>query len=90
MHSIPAQPDRTVMGVGVCVAGNVTPLGREMSHYPLDPPLSRVLIESTRRGCVPEALTIAAVLSVESVYFRPPRRHGAGTRRASVRENPSL
>ncbi len=47
-----------------------------MSHYPLEPSVARLLIESTRRGCVDDALTVAAMLSVESVFYRPTRRDG--------------
>lgn len=63
----------------VVCAGRVTPLGLEMSNYPLDPPVSRMLIESVRRGVSPEVITIAAMLSVESVYYHPQRRDGKST-----------
>ena len=53
--------------------GAVTPLGRQMSKYPLEPCLSRMLIESTKLGCGEDVLTIAAMLSVENVYYKPPR-----------------
>jgi ATP-dependent RNA helicase DHX8/PRP22 len=66
-------------GLTARFAGRVTSLGLEMSHYPLEPSLARFLIDSVRRGCCEEALTVAAMLSVESVFYRPPRRDGERT-----------
>jgi pre-mRNA-splicing factor ATP-dependent RNA helicase DHX38/PRP16 len=42
-----------------------------MSEFPLEPSMSRVLIESERLECGAEMLTIVAMLSVPSVFFRP-------------------
>lgn len=40
-----------------------------MSRFPLDPSLSRVLLEAESLGCLEEALTIVALLSVESIWY---------------------
>ena len=36
--------------------GNLTPLGRNMEEFPLDPALSKMLIVSTEMGCSSEIL----------------------------------
>lgn len=41
----------------------ITEMGKLMSSFHLDPPLSRVLIESLRLGCVEETLKIVTLLS---------------------------
>jgi pre-mRNA-splicing factor ATP-dependent RNA helicase DHX38/PRP16 len=55
-------------------AGELTPLGRRMAEFPLDPPLARMILEAERLGCAAEALTIVSMLSVPSVFFRPRHR----------------
>jgi len=52
-------------------AGTLTELGRRMSGYPLDPPLAAILIRGDELGCAAEVVTIVAMLSVPSVFFRP-------------------
>ena len=44
--------------------GELTPLGAQMSEFPLDPCLSKMLLSSVRLKCVREVLTIAALLNV--------------------------
>ena len=53
--------------------GILTSIGRKMAEFPLDPPLSKVLIISTteRFHCSDEALTIVAMLSTQSPFYRP-------------------
>ena len=52
--------------------GDVTPIGREMSNFPLDPPLARALLASKTFGCTSETVTILAVLSASSkLLFEP-------------------
>ncbi|XP_051179566.1 probable pre-mRNA-splicing factor ATP-dependent RNA helicase DEAH4 [Lolium perenne] len=46
-------------------SGQITDVGRLMSELPLDPSLSRTLIEANELGCLSQALTVAAVLSAE-------------------------
>ncbi|XP_078434276.1 RNA helicase family protein isoform X2 [Wolffia australiana] len=45
--------------------GVITQIGRKMSELPLEPSLSRTLIEANELGCLFEALTVAAMLSAE-------------------------
>ena len=51
--------------------GLLTRLGRKMAEFPLDPPLSKMLILSAELGCSEEILTIVAMLSVETPFYRP-------------------
>ena len=54
--------------------GRLTPLGRAMVRYPLDPALSKALIAATERRCAREMTTVVAMLSVPTVFYRPPER----------------
>lgn len=54
--------------------GALTPLGRKMVEFPLDPALAKLLLAGEQLGCVNETLTIVAMLSVPSVFFRPKDR----------------
>ncbi|TPX35547.1 hypothetical protein SmJEL517_g02068 [Synchytrium microbalum] len=54
--------------------GNLTPLGRKMVEFPLDPSLSKMLITSDELGCTAEVLTVVSMLSVPSVFYRPKER----------------
>jgi ATP-dependent RNA helicase DHX8/PRP22 len=52
--------------------GLLTRIGRKMADFPLDPPLSKMLIKSVDYGCSEEALTIVAMLqSGGQVFYRP-------------------
>merc|ERR1719242_1773161 len=54
--------------------GRVTELGLQMVQFPLDPPLSKMLIYAMRTNCSEEIMTIVAVLSVPNIFFRPENR----------------
>eukprot|EP00053_Salpingoeca_punica_P018955 m.188740 g.188740 ORF g.188740 m.188740 type:complete len:700 (-) comp17538_c1_seq9:4467-6566(-) len=51
--------------------GLLTRLGRRMAEFPLEPQLSKMLIQSTHLGCSDEILTIVSMLSVQNVFYRP-------------------
>ncbi|KAK9484187.1 P-loop containing nucleoside triphosphate hydrolase protein [Lipomyces starkeyi] len=52
--------------------GKLTPaLGERMAELPLDPMLSKVLLASQNFGCMNEILKIAAMMSVENVFYQP-------------------
>lgn len=51
--------------------GLLTRLGRKMAEFPLEPSLSKMLIMSSEIGCSEEILTVVAMLSVESPFYRP-------------------
>jgi pre-mRNA-splicing factor ATP-dependent RNA helicase DHX38/PRP16 len=54
--------------------GQLTDMGRKMVEFPLDPTLSKMLIQSVEMGCSSEILTIVSMLSVPSIFFRPKSR----------------
>lgn len=54
--------------------GSLTPLGRNMVEFPLDPALSKLLIVSTEMGCSAEILIIVSMLSVPAIFYRPKGR----------------
>jgi ATP-dependent RNA helicase DHX8/PRP22 len=51
--------------------GLLTRLGRKMAEFPLEPQQSKMLIQSVDLGCAEEILTIVAMLSVQTVFYRP-------------------
>ena len=54
--------------------GELTDLGLRMTHFPMDPPLAKLLITSVDSACSDEMLTIVSMLSVPSVFSRPRER----------------
>ena len=55
--------------------GDLTPMGRRMVEFPLDPPLSKLLLFAHEKGgCSTEMLIVVSMLSVPSVFFRPKDR----------------
>jgi ATP-dependent helicase HrpA len=50
---------------------NLTLLGRDMARFPLDPPLSRMIIEARKENCLDRMLIIAAGLCVQEMRVRP-------------------
>ncbi|XP_065874215.1 probable pre-mRNA-splicing factor ATP-dependent RNA helicase DEAH4 isoform X2 [Euphorbia lathyris] len=53
--------------------GSVTSVGRTMAELPLEPSLSRTLMEANENGSLSKALTVAAMLSAETTLL-PGRR----------------
>ena len=54
--------------------GCLTELGRKIVEFPLDPPLSKMLIISEEFRCTEELLTIVSMLYVPAIFFRPKDR----------------
>jgi ATP-dependent RNA helicase DHX8/PRP22 len=51
--------------------GLLTRLGRKMADFPMEPALAKVLIAAVDLGCSDEILSIVAMLSMPSVFYRP-------------------
>ncbi|KAI3464034.1 hypothetical protein Pfo_020697 [Paulownia fortunei] len=51
--------------------GLLTKLGRKMAEFPLDPPLSKMLLASVDLGCNDEILTIIAMIQTGNIFYRP-------------------
>jgi ATP-dependent helicase HrpA len=54
----------------------LTPLGRRMAPMPLDPRVSRMLIEAEKERCLREVAIIASALSIRDPRERPPDKAG--------------
>ena len=54
--------------------GQLTRLGRQMVEFPLEPSLSKMLINSVELGCSDEVLTIVAMLGEPNVFERPKKQ----------------
>ncbi|XP_062470909.1 ATP-dependent RNA helicase DHX33 [Pezoporus occidentalis] len=52
----------------------LTPLGRKMAAFPLEPKFSKTILLSPKFHCTEEILTIVSLLSVDSVLYNPPAR----------------
>ena len=55
----------------VGAARQLSDLGREMAQLSIDVKLARILVESKRRGCLKEALTICSFLGTQDPRERP-------------------
>lgn len=53
--------------------GLLTDLGRKMADFPMNPALAKTLIRSAEEqfGCSDEILSIVAMLSVQTIFYRP-------------------
>ncbi|KAJ7287790.1 pre-mRNA splicing factor [Mycena rebaudengoi] len=54
--------------------GDLTPVGRKMNEFPMEPSMAKMLIASVDYKCSSEMLTIVSMLSVPSVFYRPKER----------------
>ena len=54
--------------------GALTPLGRKMVEFPLDPPLAKMVIFSETLGCTAEISIVVSMLSIPGIFFRPKDR----------------
>ncbi|SMC18747.1 ATP-dependent helicase HrpA [Desulfacinum hydrothermale DSM 13146] len=50
---------------------HLTALGRQMARFPLDPRLSRMLIQAQKEGAVEEMIVLCAALSIQDPRERP-------------------
>jgi ATP-dependent helicase HrpA len=49
----------------------LTLLGRDLAKLPIDPRISRMVLEAVREGCLPQVLIIASALSIQDPRERP-------------------
>ena len=66
----------------------LTETGQKMAGIPLDPRLSRMLIEASRLGCLKEAAVIASALSIQDPRERPAERTEAADRAHAAFKDP--
>ena len=72
------------------VDGNakLTPLGRAMAKLPVDPKLSRILLDAASRDCLNEALVIISALSVQDPRERPQEKRAQSDQQHARFNNP--
>ncbi|EEF29704.1 probable pre-mRNA-splicing factor ATP-dependent RNA helicase DEAH5 [Ricinus communis] len=64
--------------------GLLTKTGRLMAEFPLEPPLSKMLLASIDLGCSDEILTIIAMIQTGNIFYRPKKKQAqADQRRAN-------
>lgn len=68
--------------------GLLTKLGRKMAEFPLDPPVSKMLIASVDLGCSEEVVTIIGMLSAQNIFHRPREKQAAADQRKSKFNQP--
>ena len=51
--------------------GFLTKLGQKMAEFPLETPLSKMLLASVDLGCNDEILTIIAMIQTRNIFYRP-------------------
>ena len=66
----------------------LTAKGRIMAKIPLDPRLSRMLIEAKAERCIPEIAIIAAALSIQDPRERPAEKTAEADRRHALFNDP--
>ena len=66
----------------------LTQQGKQMAAMPLDPRLSRMLIEAKQDGCLPEVAVIVAALSIQDPRERPAEKAAAADRAHGVFNDP--
>ncbi|NNK57756.1 MAG: ATP-dependent RNA helicase HrpA [Desulfofustis sp.] len=63
---------RTLRELGALDAKNrLTPYGKLMSSLPIDPVISRIIIEANKFNCLSEIVAIAAALAIQEPRIRP-------------------
>ena len=49
----------------------LSPLGKQLSHFPLAPSLSRAILAAEDHGCSEQVVSIVAMLSVDTIMYTP-------------------
>ena len=67
----------------------LTPLGRRLAQFPVDPRLARMMLAAEQNGCVREVAIIVAALSIQDPRERP-ADHRQGRREAPPVRRPAV
>ncbi len=62
--------ERLLTMLGALLDADLTPIGHQMLRLPMHPRYSRMLIEASQRGCVPDAALCAALVSGRDLLAR--------------------
>ncbi|KAK2766748.1 DEAH-box ATP-dependent RNA helicase prp22 [Arachnomyces sp. PD_36] len=68
--------------------GLLTRLGRKMADFPMEPALAKVLIASVDLKCSDEMLSIVAMLSIHTVFYRPKEKQQQADQKKSKFHDP--
>ncbi|KAL3530395.1 hypothetical protein ACH5RR_009717 [Cinchona calisaya] len=63
--------------------GLLTKMGRKMAVFPLDPPLSKMLLASVVLGCSDEVLTIIGLIEAGNIFYRPREKQAQADQKRS-------
>jgi ATP-dependent helicase HrpA len=66
----------------------LTPVGRQLARFPLDPRIARMIIAAASLGALAEVLIIAAALSVQDPRERPQDKQQAADERHALFKHP--
>ena len=69
--------------------GLLTRLGRKMADFPMEPALAKTLIHSVDLSCSDEILSIVAMLSVQTVFYRPKEKQQQADQKKSKFHDPA-
>lgn len=69
--------------------GLLTRLGRKMADFPMEPALAKVLIAAVDLGCSDEILSIVAMLSMPSVFYRPKEKQAVADQKKAKFHDPA-
>lgn len=61
--------------------GFLTSLGRRMAEFPMEPALSKTVLASVDLECSADVLSVVAMLSVQTVFYRPKEKQAAADQR---------
>lgn len=67
----------------------LTPRGKLMAKLPMDPRLSRMLLEAQQNGCLQDMIVITSSLSVQDPWERPADKTGEADRRHALFKQPA-
>lgn len=73
----PTPPDRSSLAkaeklltyLGALSNGKITPVGRDLSIYPLSPRFSKMLLIGHQHGCMPYTIAMVAALAVPEIFI---------------------
>ncbi|CCU75879.1 Putative ATP-dependent RNA helicase [Blumeria hordei DH14] len=68
--------------------GLLTRLGRKMADFPMDPSMAKVVIAAVNLGCCEEILSIVAMLSLPTVFYRPKEKQAQADQKKSKFHDP--
>ncbi|KAK6853445.1 ATP-dependent RNA helicase DHX8/PRP22 [Apiospora arundinis] len=69
--------------------GLLTRQGRRMADLPMEPSLAKVLVASVDLGCTDEVLSVIAMLSIPTIFYRPKEKQQVADQKKAKFHDPS-